>query len=1242
MALQGKSIQAKVDLDLEPFATKLSDMRIMLNQLSQGVNIDFGTSKLATQMEDLQVILQGVGTEAEKITTAFNKIEGLSALIENLGMVKSKLEYIQKDIDKINRTILKENESVVKVSESEQRINEIMTQGLSTLQRTNGEIAKTSKQWNGLLSVHRNVTEYLTNENQIMQRSLQFLEEQEALERRKLAQIEEEALMLKQVNMQNEQYVKLLMGGLDLNTEEISLLQRELGLEEQKLGIQKQQTKEIGMQNAERMTGTKGYKGNQLDSPTYLGRRIGSMAVTMLGYQELMDLWNTTTAHINAESQKDYFAKRMNMNAKETQNFTNQLNNMQKTYQKLDMTVVGANALETATKYKVQSDSLGDLTEVMAIYGSEFVKQGRSQEDSILAINDALDGELRRLKEVGIGAEELKATGLWSGDESDKEGMLKALLKISEDRGYDQTAKDITNLSDAITSLEVRIGIDLARAFGIIEPLLRDVIKDFIIMLGWVEQLSSAIMDFGTNFAKSMGLMDKDGNATKMGNFLESWASWFITFGITAYGVYKILKPLVGVFGKLKDVGGGIAKDTGDIAKTGGTVGKDIEQGNFTSEFKKLGKNLGIMARAFIEVAIALVMAWALLKEAMILIEDIGKDWEAHKSEIENGMEFMKKYGVWILGVSAVLVYVLEAMSKTPTTKNDYVNMAKVGLKVAEGLALSMGLIAEAILLLIVPLKAIELLGNMANTLNQGQIDKGISVIRMYGDALHYIEQDNAIGWFIIGLVAVSGIIGFTADTVGVALAVGIASTLLLIAEAIVMLIAPLKAVEMLGGMASSLNEENIQRGSEAIKMVGRVLKALEPSVRELLAIDFEVFGIGLVEKGNQIVNGKGGLQSLTQGIIPNLVTFITDFSNLEIPTTDVSDKVQAIVQMANQIIPLFTAMQNLNNAMGTGGVMGKATTWLGGVMDAHMGTGLKPQLDKLYNDIKDVMEFANKLSGLGTSKTSTSVMTQTATAIAQLKVKLDQFVSTISDYSEKVQGASKTLGNALPNGFKEGSATFGSAVISVLANGITQVQARYPTMKNGGKTLGDKLVDGWNSHKPTLKTSVANEIKYALAEFDGKADDFYNKGKSLGEEMARGFQDGADIHSPGLIARTTARELGYALDALDSGRKAIYQGGVALGQALTNGYNSTGNLRTNVDVLASKGVNSEQLQANVKSVQLNTKGNQQVPQSFNPTFNIDMSNSTIIGIQDLNQRIEEGIDKAMIKYHSPNGAIGY
>lgn len=1248
MVFQGRSIQASVELDLEPLELSITKANEMLGKL--GGAFEFKKEplvQLEQYMSKVRDIFKMVSDEALKINEAFNNIQGLKTFIENLETLKAKMETIANDVDKINQAILKSDQSATKLAQTEQRIDTLMKNGVNSAQSfntqiksMNAQLRRAEKDSQGLLTVHKGVTEYFAQENQLMATNLSFVERKIAEEERELAILgdsfalhERIASLVKSDTVTESDLVKL-------DDEQLAILRAIVGEEEKILNVQRQQTAEVSKQNAERELGAKTTpKGNQLDSMSYLPRRIGSMALTMWGFNELMDVYDKTMGHINAESQKDYFADRLNMNAKALNDYNKQLADYQKQYQKLDMTVVGANALETASKYKVENESLGDLTEVMAIYGSEFVKQGRSQEDSILAINDALDGELRRLKEVGIGAEELKATGLWNGDETDKAGMLQALLKIAEDRGYDQTAKDITNLSDAITTLEVKLSIDLARAFGIVEPLLRDIIKDFITMLETAEWLGGEIGKLADQVAKFFGLTDKNGKATKTGVFLEQWLAWAITLGISLYGAYKILKPILGMFGKLKDMTGGIGKGAEDVATTGGTVAKDIEKGGFKSEFKKLGRNLGIMARVFFEVAIGLVMAYALMEEAMYLIARIGDDYERMKPSFDKGAKFLKDYGVYILAVGGAMAVLLQYTDKLPQT--DWKSQAKAFGKLMIGLAEAMVLIGEAIALLIVPLGAIALLGWMSDQLDPNMIQKGNEVIGMYADALDYIASNNNIGYFIIGLTIASAILGFTADTVGVVMAVGIASALLLVSEAIVMLIAPLKAVEMLGDMASELNEESIKKGSEVIGTVGRILQTLAPVVDDLLNVDWSIFADQLVNLGNKILNGgKDGLTTLTQTIIPSLSTFVSDFNGIEFSEDGIdTEKVAKITQIANSIAPMISAVDKLTTLLGGD----TSISFMGITIDTN--SGIRGRLDQLYEDISAVMDFANKLGNLKTvDQVGTTAITQTADAISQLKAKLDQFVTTISSYSSKVQTASDRLGKSLPNGFKSGASTFSATVVQVLASGISEIQARYNTMNSGGKALGQKLVDGFKNHKPTLKTIVSKEIDYALAELDDAKDDFYSKGQALGKQLSDGFESsgGLNVGSPANIARTIAKEMEYSMLALDNGKQMMYRGGQALGQALTNGYNSYGNLKTDVGVLASKGISSEQLQANATSVQANTNKKGQTQQSLTPTINIDMSNSTIIGIQDLNTRIQNAVETAIVKMNSPNGAIGY
>ena len=716
--------------------TEIASLRSEIDAIKQKVNET--TTQTVQRVREVKTEISAITSGTEPLVQLWTAMNGQMA--EHYDI----LSYQESEIGQINAQWRETQTSI-------NRTKQLMKQVYNETEGWTTELSRVELQ-------AKQIELYFRREQDILKQSLNYLEQeatllesQKALEDAKLVAeenlnkaIAERVAFYNETLLEEEKEMEMayrimgiqeeLNGLIGIEAEEVlkiadseklvlETIGQQVAMEEERLALMSEIT---AMQNAQitkvpTATGGKGAKGmmgNDLDKMGYLPRRIGSMALTMWGFNELMDVYDKTMGHINAESQKDYFAKRMGMNSKATQDFTNQLNNMQKTYKKLDMTVVGANALETATKYKVQESSLGDLTEVMAIYGSEFVKQGRSQEDSILAINDALDGELRRLKEVGIGAEELKATGLWSGEESDKEGMLKALLQIAQERGYDKTAKDITNLSDAITTLEVKLSIDLARAFGVIEPLLTDVLGNFVTILEALEKAISYVTPKITEFAKALGLIDKDGNATQFGNFLEDWASWLITFGIVAFGVYKIAKPLLGMFGKLKDVGGSLGEETGDIGKTMNTGGF---KENFKSEWGKLGKNLGKMARVFVELAVAMAMAFALIEEGILLISAVGYTYESLKPQFNQGIEFIKEFGLWFALLGGAMLGLSYVVGKVPSE-----TMAEVGqgaVNVATGLAIAMGLVAVAIGSLLMPLGAIITLGALANW-QQGNLDK--------------------------------------------------------------------------------------------------------------------------------------------------------------------------------------------------------------------------------------------------------------------------------------------------------------------------------------------------------------------------------------------------------------------------------------------------------------------------------------------------------------------------------------
>lgn len=1370
MSVDAFTVDGKVTLDTKSFNAEIKKVTTKLEQLTAIFNQPVDTASFVNSFRGIKAEFDSLKGVAKEIKSLFRSITDIPKLVEDMAKVKAEVQSLKEKWSTVKSETTAVNNEVKKMAENSARVKaeisaitsstEPLTQMWATmngqliehydiLAYQKSEIGQLNAKWretqqvvkqntqfvkemsttmNMFNGANRNVTNYFLHEQELLQTSLQLIQQKARAEKtfgseitrsfsalmklgdeleRQVMTTQKRATALSKVGKQiikngnelkrnltyEEEMVatnNLIQNGIgktiaekyrlnvetkvtneletsivNLLTEEegiiarltgqkqktLNALKEELNLEKEILNVEKQQSAEETKQTSEKMTGA---KMNQLDKGGYLGRRIGSMAVTMLGYQELMDVWEKTTTNINAKGSYAHFGKQLQTDerylkqtgqttgqvAKSLTNLDGQLRNLQKDYRKIDMKTVGANAEETAFKYGLQADAIGDLSEVMAIYGSEFVKQGRSQEDSILALNDALDGELRRLKEVNVTSDELKEHG-WKG-QGDQIGMIKALKEIAEERGYDVTAKQITNLSDAITYAELQLAFFLSDLFEIAEPSLRSAVMKLATGFEWLADRVAELKEYLKGLPQPVKDFLKESGSNVILGFVGLWIGrkiWGAVKNMSLFGDgwSKLMEKLGRTKGmdKATESMGKMGQTTGGTAPTGGGNWKD----GVKNWGKNLAKNLGKMAEVFIEVAVAIAMAWALLKESMILIGDLGKDWEAHKSEIDKGMDFIKTYGIWILAISGVMAIALDYFTKADIGRDDYVNMAKTGLKVAEGIAISMGLIAEAIGLLVLPLGAIAFVGGTVNFLGDN-FTKGMETLRLIGDALHTITSDDTLMTIILAFGVLSVIFGASGSTVGWAMAVGIATSLALLTEAIGLLILPLGAIALLGGTASMLGEDSINQGVETIKMIGRVLKVLSEAMTDLVIVDLGVLADRVLNFATQLMNGgKDAMTTLTEDIFPSLRDFIIDFNAMDFSVTIDSAKAQAITNMANQIPPMFKAVQNLTNALGGGDV---SISFMGVKIEAKSGLGDK--LDNLYEDIKEVMTFANKLGGLSTANggANANAITQTANAIGQLKVKLNLLITTISSASSRVQSASQRLGNALPTGFKTGSASFNSTVVSTLAKGISAVQSRYGTWLSGGKASAQKLTDGFKTIGNKLTSTIRTEMGYALRTLDGYKDDFYNKGKSLGLELTRGYQDGADIHSPGLIARTTARELRYTMDALTVGERMMYQGGVALGQALTNGYNSYGNLRTDVGVLASKGVSNEQLQANAKNTQLNGNLKGQNPQLTQTNINIDMSNSTVIGVQDLDNKIRQAVEKAIVSMNSPNGAIGY
>lgn len=368
----------------------------------------------------------------------------------------------------------------------------------------------------------------------------------------------------------------------------------------------------------------------------------------MIGYELVSGISTAGREAINASQQFDYFAGRLGKSKEETASFRNEVKGMQKDFKKVNMEAIGSTAMDIAIRNGMQgtNEELTEITKMSAVMASEFKRNGRTEEDSIMAVNDALDGQFRRLQEIGISQDDLLKNG-WNGDLNDKIGLVKALNKTMEDMGYDKTAKDITNLDDAWSALTVSGGnllkevlIPMMPAFLSIIDGLTDLVSGFSEMpQEWKNFISYAIA--GTTavlvFSKALGSIK---------------------------GALGGLKGFSGIFGKI--FGGGASAAGGAAGGAGGEAsGKNIV--GTLKGLKGFGRALLalvpdiLMAAAAVAVIIAVVFALAaevivLTKGIQMLIDAMDFGGIDLKDDIE-GLKKLKE-AMWeiaqIMGAMAI------------------------------------------------------------------------------------------------------------------------------------------------------------------------------------------------------------------------------------------------------------------------------------------------------------------------------------------------------------------------------------------------------------------------------------------------------------------------------------------------------------------------------------------------------------------------------------------------------------
>ncbi len=564
------------------------------------------------------------------------------------------------------------------------------------------------------------------------------------------------------------------------------------------------------------------------------------------------------------------------------------------------------------------------------------------------------------------------------------------------------------------------------------------------------------------------------------------------------------------------------------------------------------------------QAAKAMAVAVLLVTEAIVLMEGpllalalLGGTYNALKGSIDKGIEILLGFGVYIYPLAAamfVFAYALKDFQGMETIMNGAKN-------IAEGMAVGMLLVSEAILLLNAPLLAIASIGYVANWAGEN-VTQGAETLRMMGNLLQ--ELAPIVGLFIIGITILGSVIVLSGGTAGLIMAGGIAAGMLLVAEAIFMLNAPLVAIASLGYVVDNIGGlENISKGAEAIKITGEALQLISNAMPSLLMVDVEVFAQAGLDKLNSLLTGSSGLDYLANTLIPQLVSFVNDFNTQTASLQSIdSGKITALITVANQIPSIYNAVNKVTEAIGSKNVVQGAIDKAGDMANQATGNDLHGQLHELYLNVKEVMSFATKLGGLTDGKNGgkgASAVTQAANAITQLDAQLNRMVSTVQSKASSLRSAGSQLGTALSQGISSTKGAVNTAAAGLGDSIVNGVKSKQPQLSTEGKAFGTKLVDGFKEKAKDLKTIASNECTHAITSLNNKEQSFYNAGAKLGSALTRGFKDkdGIDQHSPGKLARAAEKETIFAQNLISNNIREMYNKGAELGNNFVQGFSN-------------------------------------------------------------------------------------
>ena len=795
--------------------------------------------------------------------------------------------------------------------------------------------------------------------------------------------------------------------------------------------------------------------------------------------------------------------------------------------------------------------------------------------------------------------------------------------------------------------------------------------------------LGKTIEDIGRNLMRFF--------STEQGRWVGALTGAGIAVGLLTYKFRGALSTIrdfgKAIVNRIKDLKNlkQASEETSDVLggdkSTGGIKGKT------PTKYEDWGEVRGAMkqdfmanARSFANNATKIAMAMGYLTVAIVTLSAPmlalaleGELFKRIEPQVRKGIEGLKLIAPTIIAFLVPSMALMAVMSKYKISSAQMTEGFKTS---AQGIALGIVLVTEALVLLNAPLISLGILGSVYSGLGNS-VEQGIKAIKITTDALYALVPWVPV--FVAG-IALAAITFGTGGVGGIAIGVvaaGIAVGVLAVAEAIAVMQAPLKAIEQIGNSYPNLN--GVEQGAKALKVNAEALGYVDSALTDLVHIQWEDIksramsltgisldtslndlvkeggfftqlntfmtnlnnldivspspekvealnavadGIGTIDEAiknvksamenlpNEFKNGGNGTPALSYDMnsdttsvtgsatddpsgyfdqfkqpLEELGTFINWFNTeLKFPTDGVdTDKLDTISQSADMVAKINDAVNKVKETMGNIGMGNIATNFAqstGGGIPAFGGLGagiglladaygaitgsngagdyqssIGGQLHEMELVIKDLVTFSNNISGASNGGgafgggVNTDALTQMVTTVSDAITKLND---TLAQAVPQIKQNATNIGSGIKEGIKTGMGSLAGLIVTPL---VAELQSAKANAGTYGKGTGWSFTNGFKIELK-VKSATETEISGTLTYLDGKKQDFYNKGNALGKSLSDGYKDGQDMHSPGIIARSTEEELGRVGTYFDEAIFALPQKAIELGENISSNFN--------------------------------------------------------------------------------------